>query len=136
MLDTPPHDWISGATRMLGKNQKVATPLNGARAAIATVQYSGKTENKRWFQARSVKPTVAPYVGYDAVWPFPSYAHLYKLSEGQDHPEGTLSDLQPLILLTLRHAFNHKLLIIEHLITVYIHVHSIFFCTPNTLSFL
>ena len=52
---------------MLGKNQKVATPLNGARAAIATqnnssgktavatlnnsTDYSGKTENKRWFQA-------------------------------------------------------------------------------------
>ena len=39
MLDTPPHDLISEATRMLGKNQKVATPLNGARAAIATLMH-------------------------------------------------------------------------------------------------
>ena len=41
---------------MLGKNQKVATPLNGARAAIATlnngtVQWQDSTENKHWFQA-------------------------------------------------------------------------------------
>ena len=40
---------------MLGK--KVVTPSNGARAAIATqnsstvYSASGKTENKRWFQA-------------------------------------------------------------------------------------
>ena len=39
---------------MLGKNPKIVTPSNGARAAIATqnnstarIQYSGKTENKR-----------------------------------------------------------------------------------------
>ena len=40
---------------MPGKNQKVVTPSNRARAAIATqnssIVYSGKTENKRWFQA-------------------------------------------------------------------------------------
>ena len=42
---------------MLGKieESKVVTPSNGARAAIATQNsstvYSGKTENKRWFQA-------------------------------------------------------------------------------------
>ena len=40
---------------MLGK--KVVTPSNGARTAIATqnsstvYSASGKTENKRWFQA-------------------------------------------------------------------------------------
>ena len=32
---------------MLGKKSKVVTPSNGARAAIATQFYSGKTENKR-----------------------------------------------------------------------------------------
>ena len=38
---------------MLGKNPKIVTPSNGARAAIATQNnstqyvYSGKTENKR-----------------------------------------------------------------------------------------
>ena len=40
---------------MLGKNQRSSRPSNGARAAIATQNsstvYSGKTENKRWFQA-------------------------------------------------------------------------------------
>ena len=39
---------------MLGKNQRSSRPQMG-RAAIATQNsstvYSGKTENKRWFQA-------------------------------------------------------------------------------------
>ena len=40
---------------MLGKNQRSSRPQMGARAAITTrnssTVYSGKTENKRWFQA-------------------------------------------------------------------------------------
>ena len=40
---------------MPGKNQRSSPPSNGARPAIATQNsstvYSGKTENKRWFQA-------------------------------------------------------------------------------------
>ena len=30
---------------------KVVTPSNGARAAIANLEYSGKTENELWFLA-------------------------------------------------------------------------------------
>ena len=44
------------------------------------------------------KPIVVLYVSYDAVSLFSSYVHLYKQSEGQDHPVGTLFDLHGTVI--------------------------------------
>ena len=55
--------------------------------------------------SNGTKPIVAPYVGNDADWLFPSYDHLYKQSEEKEYPAGT----QLSTSLTLTHAFNHRL---------------------------
>ena len=53
MLDPTPHDSISEATSMLGKNQRSSRPQMGHVQLGTIVQYSGKKENKRSFQASS-----------------------------------------------------------------------------------